>query len=65
MYDRYLKESLEDIGIIYKIDVEDLYIETPAGWRKLVVYDPPYEPEKFLYGDTQDYFRDVFLFLDA
>lgn len=64
-YDRYLKESLKDIGITYKIDGEDLYIEISAGWRKLFVYDPPYEPEKFFYGDNQDYYRDVFLFLDA
>jgi hypothetical protein len=64
-YDKFHKRSLEDIGIIYKIEDQDLYMETATGWQQLTVYDPPFEPEKFYYGDAQPHFRDVFLFLEV
>jgi hypothetical protein len=63
--DKFHKKSLEEIGIIYKIDGDDLFIETALGWQKLTIYDPPYEPDKFFYSDNQRHYRDIFLFLET
>jgi len=63
--DKFHKKSLEEIGIIYKIEGDDLYMETAEDWRKLTIYDPPYEPEKFFYSDNLRHYRDIFLFLET
>lgn len=61
-YEKYVLQSLDDLGVIYRIEENELYLETPTGWQKPTIHYIDYEPEKSFQGNFDEDYRHIFLF---
>jgi len=62
---KFTKPSLKYLEIPHKIQNEELFLLTGAGWKKLIAYSPPIDSAKSYWGASGGgNYTDVFLFVE-